>query len=418
MTVARRRKGRLPGTGIWVAIVWSVLVGLAIVAVSGVARRNARMLALHEARALFLAVTDFRNWAAQRGGVYVAITDRFKPNPYLPANRRLVHTTDGRTLALVHPAMMTREAAAMGQARGGTVMRITSLKPLRPANAARGWERTALRVISERGGEYAQFATDDAQFRYMGVLRVTRPCLQCHEAQGYRRGDVRGGISITMPASPFVAIAASQRHSAAAVLGIVWLLGMVVIVGIARGFRQKRLMLARLEQMSLLDTLTAVSNRRGFMARAEQAMRSMIRDNQLGVLWFVDVDAFKQINDRYGHEEGDAALRRVAALLVATFRESDIVARVGGDEFVVLMLDASDPQAAAARCRIEQAVAAENAHSASGYTLSLSIGTVSFRATASTTLDQILVDADRAMYAEKRRKTWPPSFMDTARVTI
>lgn len=393
--------------GIAVGVVWTGAMALAAIGATNLAARNAEELALNQARTLFQTVTDFRSWATAHGGVYVPVTSATRPNPYLPAAMRVVRTTEGRELALVNPAMMTRQAAAVGKARGGTLVRITSLKPLRPANAPVDWERKALESIEAGGTQYADFSAAQ-DFHYLAPLTTEKACLACHAEQGYREGDVRGGISITMPAAPFLAIQKAQQRHAVSALAVVWLFGLGLITVIMRSFRRRRVMLDQAEELSLLDPLTSVSNRRGFMAQAEQATRSLIRRKESGVVLFIDVDCFKHINDTFGHEEGDAALRRIAELLRQTFRDSDIIGRLGGDEFAILMLSVGDEESDVARQRLEEAIEAANSQRRGPYLLSLSVGVVPFRPTDPTELEGILGHADRAMYTEKRRKISRP----------
>ncbi|HOL49432.1 MAG TPA: GGDEF domain-containing protein, partial [bacterium] len=96
-----------------------------------------------------------------------------------------------------------------------------------------------------------------------------------------------------------------------------------------------------LEQLSVTDVLTDLYNRRGFFLLAEQQLRIAERIQEHMALFFMDVDDFKNINDIYGHQEGDRALQIIADTLEKTFRESDILGRIGGDEFVALVIQGS-----------------------------------------------------------------------------
>lgn len=390
-------------------LVWTATCGGVIAFAIRLAQANCKTLALSQARAVFDTVTEFRSWASIHGGVYVPVTDKTRPNPYLPANKRVIQTTDGQRLTLVNPAMMTRQVSDITKQRGGVQIRITSLNPIRPGNSPVGWERNALIAIEGRRTEYARFGSDGT-FHYMAPLITEKACLQCHAVQGYREGDIRGGIGVTTPAEPFITTMHNHQRNAISTLSAVWLLGLGLIVMTIRGFRHRRAELMRAEQRALVDPLTSTNNRRGFIHRAEQALRSMVRRHEHGVMMFIDVDCLKEINDIFGHDEGDIALKRVGSLLVQTFRDSDIIARLGGDEFAVLMLDVDAGESAAARQRLEEAIAEENAHSGKPYLISLSIGMVSFQPTDPTQLDAILGDADHAMYTEKRRKSSQPGY--------
>ena len=155
--------------------------------------------------------------------------------------------------------------------------------------------------------------------------------------------------------------------------------------------------------LSLADDLTGLHNRRGLFALGEHAMRSARRHKTgLNVL-FLDLDGLKNINDRFGHSQGDQALRDIAAVLRGAIRESDVVARAGGDEFVVLVED--EPQAAEELAqRLERRIAAANAKGEHRYKLEVSLGVVFWPPDEKTTLQELIERADQRMYAAKNAK--------------
>jgi len=162
-----------------------------------------------------------------------------------------------------------------------------------------------------------------------------------------------------------------------------------------------------LRSLALTDGLTGFYNRRGFWALAAQQLRVAIRKSQGLWLFFADVDYLKEINDTYGHQEGDLALVRTAGALERTFRDSDILARLGGDEFAVLALEASSHHENAIIRRLEKKMKASNTGEFP-YELSLSIGAARFDPKKPVSLEQLLTRADRSMYRQKsnRRKYW------------
>jgi diguanylate cyclase (GGDEF)-like protein len=159
-----------------------------------------------------------------------------------------------------------------------------------------------------------------------------------------------------------------------------------------------------LENQSLTDVLTGLNNRRGFLVHAEQHLKLARRNKQALVLVFVDLDQFKHINDTYGHAEGDRALKETAAVLRSSLRESDIKARIGGDEFVGLAINASERGVAPLRTRLEQALQDINRARSLPYTLTFSVGILRCPADHELTIEQLLTRADALMYEEKRRK--------------
>jgi two-component system cell cycle response regulator len=158
-----------------------------------------------------------------------------------------------------------------------------------------------------------------------------------------------------------------------------------------------------LQNLSLIDDLTGLYNRRGFLALAEQHLR-MIQRKGAALLIYMDLDNLKLINDSYGHLEGNRALVVTANVLRACFRQSDILARLGGDEFCVLMTDAGQDSAQQVRKRLQQRAEFINALSSWNFRLSLSVGFADVPVVHQPSLDQLLRIADTHMYAEKRKK--------------
>jgi diguanylate cyclase (GGDEF)-like protein len=158
-----------------------------------------------------------------------------------------------------------------------------------------------------------------------------------------------------------------------------------------------------LQNLSLLDDLTGLYNRRGFLALSEQHLR-MIQRKGAALLIYLDLDDLKLINDSCGHLEGNRALVVTANVLRACFRQSDILARLGGDEFCVLMTDAGQDSAQQVRKRIQQRADFINVLSSWNFRLSLSVGIAEVPVTQQPSLDQLLRIADAQMYEEKRNK--------------
>lgn len=162
-----------------------------------------------------------------------------------------------------------------------------------------------------------------------------------------------------------------------------------------------------LRVLSLLDDLTGVYNRRGFTTLAEHLIRVSQR-NSIGFhLIFIDLDGMKQINDIRGHIAGDQALIATAQLLSYTFRGSDVVARMGGDEFAVIACDTESQSLDSAETittRLESAVTRHNNRHLDEPALSISYGTIFFDPAENKTLDQMLQEADQIMYRNKQQK--------------
>ncbi len=154
--------------------------------------------------------------------------------------------------------------------------------------------------------------------------------------------------------------------------------------------------------LSLTDELTGLYNRRRFFVLTDQCLKVAVRTKKRPLLLFIDMDNLKWINDHYGHNEGDQALIGLADILKQTFRESDIIARIGGDEFVVL-LESTDENSETTITRLHENVRDYNAQR-SKYTLSISLGTAQFDPEYPISIDELLSKADALMYAQKRRR--------------
>ncbi|PMW98892.1 GGDEF domain-containing protein [Pseudomonas sp. FW215-R2] len=155
-------------------------------------------------------------------------------------------------------------------------------------------------------------------------------------------------------------------------------------------------------QMASMDELTLLSNRRGFMMLAQHALDACARMGKPATLLFFDLNDFKQINDLYGHAEGDSALKTFADVLRIAFRESDVVGRLGGDEFVALLTGSSHIETTAIMARLKEILEERNATLHRGYAIRFSVGQIEYDPRRHDTVDKLLADADGAMYAHKQ----------------
>lgn len=156
-------------------------------------------------------------------------------------------------------------------------------------------------------------------------------------------------------------------------------------------------------RLSLRDDLTGLYNRRGFLALGGQQLKLARRRGHSHLVLFIDLDDLKQINDGEGHETGNEAIREAAAVLRQTFRETDVIARVGGDEFVVLLEGIDQDRFRVLAERLEERLGAANRR-LSTFRLSMSWGTAEFDPDRPRALEELLREADLAMYEVKRRK--------------
>lgn len=404
-TASMRRSHIVLATAI--LILWTALLGFIFRRETALDESRLREIALSQARALFSQVVDVRDWNARHGGVYVPVTAETPPNPWLEVPDRDETTLSGRQLTLMNPAYMTRQLAELTGLRRGIGMHLTSLNPLRPDNRPDPWERAALEAFERGEVEWVDFAVDAAgaeTFRYMAPLPVEESCLRCHEKQGYRVGQVRGGISVTYPSTLLASSRGAFRHNIMLASIVLWLLGAGLVGAVTAAYHKNQQSVARLRDLALVDELTGLHNRRGFRMLAQKQLQIARRIGRTDLLLFIDLDGMKRINDEFGHDAGDAALRRTAAVLHAAFRTSDTIARLGGDEFVVLCPHTGPEAAATLQKGLEEHVGDANAGAAVPWRLSLSVGSATFDPRHPVTLDELVREADAAMYAAKQSK--------------
>lgn len=160
----------------------------------------------------------------------------------------------------------------------------------------------------------------------------------------------------------------------------------------------------RLRSLSLTDELTRLANRRGFLALAGQALKMADRSKQPSALFFADLDCMKEVNDNLGHQAGDRLLAGIAGLLRDSFRDTDIVARIGGDEFVVLAYETGMRQAEAQLARVRDHLDRMNQDGGLPCPASISVGIEIYQPGSGITIEQLLDQADQNMYRQKNAK--------------
>jgi diguanylate cyclase (GGDEF)-like protein len=158
-----------------------------------------------------------------------------------------------------------------------------------------------------------------------------------------------------------------------------------------------------LHNQSLMDDLTGLHNRRGFFKLAEHQRKVALRNGQSMILLYIDLDGLKWINDRFGHSVGDEALQLTGNIIKKTFRSSDIMARIGGDEFVVLALQTEDSPTQILLHRFMKNIEDCNGNHRK-YEISLSVGSARWSPIRSCSIESLLDQADEAMYLHKKAK--------------
>lgn len=362
---------------------------------------------LHQGQSFFQEIVLTRQWAANHNGVYVRLEPGVEPNPYLlkvPGLKVVIRDESGQPYVLKNPALITREISELAAQKGLFRFHITSLNPLNPANAPDPFETDALRKFAAGAKESSSYESRDGEvyFRYMAPLVTEQSCLACHAQQGYKEGDIRGGISVTSSATETAGKIKESRLFLifAAILIISLILAIIYLV--ARSFiNDLRTAETKLVEMATQDFLTGLLNRRETFRRLdEELQRSRRLATPFSVL-LLDLDHFKQVNDVHGHSAGDLVLQAVAAALRQGVRPYDLCCRYGGEEFLVILPETALEDAAGIAERLRRDI--ENLKITAAKETALQI-TASIGAAAllgHETIDQLVARADEAMYNAK-----------------
>ena len=218
-------------------VLWSILIGLSLLWNLRTEKSGFLEAARIEARTAFEKDVVYRRWNASHGGVYAPVAGITQPNPYLDVPERDITTPLGKKLTKINPAYMTRQVHEFTLKGNGILGHITSLNPIRPANAPDPWETRALRDFQTGLKEVSSVEEIEGNeyMRLMRPLLTEKGCLKCHAVQGYKLGDIRGGISVSIPMAPHMAITQSHILGLCVGHGLLWLVG---LVGIGFGFRR------------------------------------------------------------------------------------------------------------------------------------------------------------------------------------
>ncbi|MHC4885688.1 MAG: ATP-binding protein [Planctomycetota bacterium] len=228
----------LKRAGIAITILWTLILSGFLSWLLHAEYKEMVRVAHAEAQAQFNKDMAFRFWGTKHGGVYVPVTEESPPNPYLThVKERDITTPSGRKLTLMNPAYMMRQLMGDYAKIYGVKGHITSRKVLNPLNTPSEWEKKALAQFELGAEEFSEFADLDGEphLRYMHRIDVKQGCLKCHALQGYKVGDVRGGVGLSQPLGKMQERMRKQQQTIALVLGTIWLLG---LTGIMIGYRQ------------------------------------------------------------------------------------------------------------------------------------------------------------------------------------
>ncbi len=176
-------------------------------------------------------------WAASQGGVYVPVSEKIQPSPFITSMDREITAPSGKRLTLIGPARMIRQIHEMSDSQFGISTRLSALHPIRPGNAPDPWEKEALDALKNGQPEIHSVveSSDASVFRLMLPVFMDKDCVGCH--QGYSLGDLYGGMSVSVPLAPLQRTFFKEAVGISVVHGLLWLIG---LWGIVLGIKQIR----------------------------------------------------------------------------------------------------------------------------------------------------------------------------------
>jgi len=392
------------------ALLWTLAIGYSLTWNTDTLQQAQIDLATKEARGLWNKDSAFRKWASRHGGVYVKPNQRTPPSPYLQhiPDRDLV-TEDGTRLTLMNPAYMMRQMVQEFSDIYGIKGSITGKVQLNPDNKPDPWEAKVLDLFEQgRASEYTEQAMIDGRpyLRYMKPMYMTRGCVKCHGVLGFEDGDLRGGVSVSVPLQPYFESIDDTLGHIRITHAAIWLFGIAVFIVFAllarRRHRDRLGLIGQLQRDALYDKLTELPNRYLLLERLQRAIARCQREARYQfAVCFIDLDRFKRVNDSYGHRVGDQVLREATRRLRASVRPSDTVARISGDEFVCLLEGVSGlPQSLHAAERIAADLSRPMHIDSLTFALNCSIGMTLYDSHYENG-EEMLRDADTAMYRAK-----------------
>lgn len=365
---------------------------------------------LQQSRALFKQILLTRRWASGHGGVYVKVKPGVEANPFLSkmpkARVNIRDQKSGELYTLRNPGLIVRELSEVGGTADLYLFHVASLKPVNPKNSTPdAFEKKALKQFENGVKELTtiEHKNGESFYRYMAPLYYEKACDTCHLNQGLKPGDIRGGISVSIPMLLVnQKLRANRTYTiASAILILGLLLGSLYIIS-SKLLRALGIAQSKLIQMATTDSLTELPNRKHGIDRLEEEISRHHRSGLPLSCLMLDIDRFKDINDTIGHLAGDAVLVSLADTFNQCTRKHDIVSRYGGEEFLILLPETDITSALGVaekiRVRVSEYPVEFNDHSIS---FTVSIGVTQMDQSRKEATDVIIHRADCALYKAK-----------------
>ena len=377
-----------------------------------------------QASTLFNNIVTMRKWSSDHGAVYVKAHEGIEPNPYLLNNHD--YTKNNELLIKINPAWMTRQISELSNQREKFYFKITSLNPINPKNLPDEFEKFALEELKKDKNKEFYTRIQNDKYNLMGSLKVESSCLECHKTQGYKIGDVIGGLRTSVPIDNYLEnleIVESKSNVLYLITIFTSILFILIITFTINTIYERELNILTLNktlerkvnrrtkelrdankkllEISNIDYLTNIPKRRYFFEAGSKSFYLAKREEKNLSIICIDIDYFKKINDTYGHNIGDEILKLLANTMAKIVRKSDILARTGGEEFTILLNNMNGRNAFVfaekLRNNIENLTYTNNDIKIK---LTISLG-ISQMKKDDENLDSIIIRADKALYLAK-----------------
>lgn len=306
------KKGKLKTLCCYIVVTWTIVI--IISAYNDLNNLNNFFLSVAESQLKVSYEKDliYRKWASNHGGIYVPITDSTPPNPALSnIAERDITTPSGVELTLINPAYMTRQVHELGNLNYPLKGKITSLKPINKINMPDPWEKKTLELFDEGLDEYTELLDIDGtkKLRFMKALITEESCLKCHGSQGYKVGDIRGGISVSMELSNFNQELSTNIKSVIINHTIIWFIVLILFLMMfyklisnekSQEYYTKKLII---EQNNLSTTLKSIGE--GVIVTDLKGLITRINSTALNLIAVTEIEALgHNIGSIYKISEG------------------------------------------------------------------------------------------------------------------
>ncbi len=323
-TLLTKQTGTSPFVIVWAfvfTLLWSFLIAVSLFWNIHNIQNQILALATEEAKTTWNKDQAFRVWATKHGGLYVEPDDRTPPNPYLAhVPNRDITTTNGSQLTLMNPAYMMRQMIAEYEEDYGRKGKITGRILLNPINEADEWELNAIAQFDTGVQEVLEQTEIDGQpyVRLMRPMIMKAGCVKCHGHLGFKEGDIRGGVSVSIPLIPYMNQAKASIESVELTHGIIWLLGcsgiFIFSVYARRHNNEMASQQQRLEIIVQQRTQELIEKEQRLSKIMDTAVDSIVTANDRG-----KIESFNRASERmFGYKAEDVIGKSINILMTKT----------------------------------------------------------------------------------------------------